>query len=159
MSTENLVSIQIPAEQLAQVQTKISEISAFLNPLLKTLSPSEIRGLYKMNDKSAPFVEKCIDYAKTNPEFLPPYVKIEELEKDLTAVKQLNEIFRPLLQLVDNLQDTITLAGSEAMTSSLAFYNSIKQAAKLNVPNAKTIFDDLKKRFEQAPRQAEPSAN
>lgn len=159
MATENLLSIEIPAEQLTLVHQKISEISSILNPFLKALSPNEIRSLYKMNDKSVPFVEKCVDYAKLNPEFLPPFVKIEELEKDLIAVKQLMEIYRPILQLADNIQDTTILAGSEALSASLAFYNSIKQASKLNVTNAKTIYEDLKKRFEQSPKQTEPSSN
>jgi len=39
------------------------------------------------------------------------------------------------------------LAGSEAYVAALSFYNSVKQAAKLNVPEAKTIYEDLKKRF------------
>ena len=39
------------------------------------------------------------------------------------------------------------MAGSEAYIASLSYYNSVKMAAKLNVPGAKPIYDDLKKRF------------
>jgi hypothetical protein len=49
--------------------------------------------------------------------------------------------------LCDNLRDTQMLAGSEAYTAALAYYNSVKQAAKMNVPNAKTIQEELGKRF------------
>jgi hypothetical protein len=41
----------------------------------------------------------------------------------------------------------MTLSGSEAYVASLAFYNSVKQAARINVPGAKAIAEDLKLRF------------
>ena len=41
----------------------------------------------------------------------------------------------------------MTLSGSEAYVASLAFYNSVKQAAKINIPGAKAISEDLKLRF------------
>jgi hypothetical protein len=42
------------------------------------------------------------------------------------------------------------LAGSEAFTQALIFYNSVKQAARDNVPGAQPLLDllkELKKRF------------
>jgi DNA-binding protein Fis len=150
MSTENRISVQIPSEQLAQVQTKVNEIKQILMPYLIALTGSEIRGLFKMNDRTIPFVEKCLSYAKTNPKFLPPYVDINELEIDFSAVSNLSAVYRPLNELSDNLSDTITLSGSEALSSALAYYNSVKHAVKQNVPEAKTIYEDLKKRFEKS---------
>jgi len=46
------------------------------------------------------------------------------------------------------LDDTITVAGSEAYIAALAFYKSVKVAATMNVPGAQEIYDDLSKRFE-----------
>jgi hypothetical protein len=36
------------------------------------------------------------------------------------------------------------------MFSALTYYNSVKQAAKTNVPNAKTIQEELAKRFKHS---------
>ncbi len=83
-------------------------------------------------------------------QFAPSYLNVEELKTDLQAVTDLTQIFRPIEQLCENLNDTITQAGSEAYIASLAYYNSVKQAAKMNIPDAKTIFNDLKIRFEKA---------
>jgi hypothetical protein len=44
------------------------------------------------------------------------------------------------------------LAGSEAYIAALAYYNSVKQAAKMNVPGARAIYDDLSKRFPGRPK-------
>ncbi len=51
------------------------------------------------------------------------------------------------------LSDTITLSGSEAYTAALAYYNSVKQAAKANVPNTQPVYEDLRKRFERKTRK------
>ena len=41
----------------------------------------------------------------------------------------------------------MTLSGSKAYVASLAFYNSVKQAATINVPGAKAIGEDVSTRF------------
>jgi hypothetical protein len=48
------------------------------------------------------------------------------------------------------------MAGSEAYVSALSYYNSVKTAAKMNVPGAKIIFEDLSKRFAKPNRKAVP---
>ena len=103
-----------------------------------------------MGDGTEPFVGKVLDYAKVNKEFAPAFMDVSELETDFKAVKSLTGIYRSLLQLTQQLDDSILLSGSEAYTASLIYYNSAKLAAKMNVPNAKPIVDDLKQRFAKA---------
>jgi len=45
------------------------------------------------------------------------------------------------------LDDTMLLCGSEAYIAVLAFYTYLQGAAKVNVPGAKTIYEDLSTRF------------
>ena len=101
-----------------------------------------------MADGSAPFVGKALGYAKTNPQFMPAYVNIPELEIDFNAVIDLTGFAHICDKLTNGLSDTITLSGSEAYVAALSYYNSVKNASKMNVPGAKAIYDDLKKRFE-----------
>jgi len=124
-----------------------------LKPYLIALSKEERKKLPKMGDRTIPFVEKVIEYATAQPEFVPPYMDIPELKNDFNAVTTLNQVYRPLNQIDSNLNDTLLLSGSEAYKAALQFYNYVKQAAKNNVPDAKVIFEELKKRFEnQGPR-------
>jgi DNA mismatch repair ATPase MutL len=148
MSAENNISIQIPAETLSKVKANLKECAELLKPYLIALTPADRQDLPKMSDKTLPFVEKVFDYAGTNPEFAPAYLSIPELKTDLTAYKELADLSQLAEPLCDNLRDTQMLSGSEAYTAALAYYNSVKQAAKMNVPNAKTILEDLSKRFE-----------
>jgi hypothetical protein len=56
---------------------------------------------------------------------------------------------RTAIALNDGLDDTVMEAGGESYVNALSYYNSVKQVAKMNVPGAKSIHDDLKKRFEK----------
>ncbi|MBK7871340.1 MAG: hypothetical protein IPJ74_12035 [Saprospiraceae bacterium] len=60
---------------------------------------------------------------------------------------QLTTIERPLLSLIEGINDTKLLAGSEAYSTALLFYQSVKLAAEMNIPGVKTIYDDLRERF------------
>ncbi len=147
MPPENAISIEIPAEEVTKVQDALQIITDTLKPYLIALTPSDRQELPKMSDKTTPFVEKVLNYAESDSQFSPAYMDLPELKKDVEAVSTLTRVFRVVAQLNENLNDTITLAGSEAFIATLAYYNSVKHAARMNVPGAKTIYDDLKKRF------------
>lgn len=146
--TENIISIQIPEADVKQVLEYLSKIQEILKPYLIALSPDERQKMLKMGDKTVSFVEKTLDYVKSNPEFVPVYMNVGEFEKDTVAVKNLVGMLNPIMQLEQGINDTEMLAGSEAYTAALIYYNSVKQAAKNNIPNAAAIYDDLSKRFD-----------
>ena len=149
MASENNVNVQISQEDLKAALEAVSVLDNIMKKYLIALSPIERKKKAKMGEKSVNFVEKVTEYAISNPELVPPYMKVEDLIIDFKAVSDLTSIFRPTEQLSSGLNDTMLLCGSEAYTNALIFYNYIKQAAKDNVPNAKTIYEDLKKRFEK----------
>ena len=49
-----------------------------------------------MGDKTIPFVEKVIEYASSNPEFIPSFMDLQELKNDFAAVMVLSQMFRPI---------------------------------------------------------------
>jgi hypothetical protein len=149
MSTDT-VSIVIPSETLSQVLDLQNQIKALMAPYLKALTAAERRELPKMADKTFPFVSKALDYAESNPEFAPKYLNVEALQIDVQAVTDLTSVEQPALNFSTQLNDTIMLCGSEAYVAALMYYNSVKEAARRNIPGAKAIFDDLKSRFEQS---------
>lgn len=156
---ENSISITIPPQDLQAVKDMLATIQGILEPYLIALTPEDRRRLLKMGDGSEPFVAKVMDYAVTDPQFLPPFVPLAEMNKDWEAVSGLLPIFRMVQQLQSNLSDTVMLTGSEAFEASLSYYNSVKMAARMNVPNAKTIYEDLSKRWEaQGRRKTQPEA-
>lgn len=147
MAQENRVSIKLQPADLKKVTDAIKAAMDTLKPYLVALTPLERQQLPKMGDGNIPFVQKSLEHAQANPSFVPAYLDVAELKTDLDAVEALLQVFRPLEQLYQNLDDTMTLSGSEAYVAALAFYNSVKVAAKMKVPGAKAIAEDLSSRF------------
>lgn len=154
---ENKISIQIPDADLQAAKAALDQVQQILAPYVIALTPEQRKTIPKMSDGTEPFVGKVAEYAGSNPQFMPPFVPKEEFDKDWEAVSKLLPLLRLCTQIEDTLSDTTMLAGSEAYVSALSYYNSVKQAAKMNVPDAKAIYDDLRKRFEgQGKRQILP---
>ena len=147
---QNNVSIEFTEAELQALREAMATMRSILDPHLKALTPQNRLKLPKMGDGTLPFVEKSIDYAKANGKFLPPYVEMEELEKDWVVFKNLMPLHRDLKQLERNLESTLMMAGSEAFVGSLSFYNSVKYGARMNVADAQVIYEDLRQRFEKS---------
>lgn len=129
-------------KSLADVKDVWSVLSFLVN-----ISDDDKRAIPKMGPKSIGWVEKCLEYAAANPQFLPPYLAPQKLSGDVNLAKQLGPIVDAVNQLHSALDSTYAVVGSEAYVESLSFYNSVRDAAKRNIPGAKAIYDDLQKRF------------
>jgi len=151
MSNENRISLNLPDEVVTGVKQHFADAADMVSSSLINLSPDESKVLPKMGDKSYSFVTKALEYMKLPGTPMPPYVNGEELEIDLKAYDTLRQILQTIVPLVDRLNDTMTLSGSEAYIAVLSFYNYIKWAAKAGVPGAQTIYDDLSTRFPGRP--------
>ncbi|MBS4070360.1 MAG: hypothetical protein KGZ90_03480 [Algoriphagus sp.] len=154
---ENRLSIQIPAADLAAAKAALQQVQTILAPYVIALTPEQRKTIPKMSDGTEPFVAKVIEYAADAPQFLPPFVDRQEFDKDWQAISGLLPLLRLCTQIEDTLSDTTMMAGSEAYVSALSYYNSVKQAAKVNAPDAKAIYEDLRKRFERKARSGNES--
>lgn len=101
-----------------------------------------------MGDKTVAFVDKVRDYTVSNPEFiLKEGMNVEDFNVDVDAVKTLIPLFKIVSQITTDLQDSIMLSCNEALIPALMYYRSVQLNAKNGVASAKTIYEDLKKRF------------
>lgn len=147
MAQSNRISIVIASEVHQEAMTKIADCRNLLKPFLHPLSLAERATLVKMGDRTKPFVQKALDYAKINADFLPPSINREEWQKDLEGWEDLVAIKNQLNQLLSDLDDTIMLLGAEAYDPARWYYNLAKQAANRGDSSAKPIVDDLSQRF------------
>jgi hypothetical protein len=137
----------VPSDVVAQVKKKLNEIKTLLTPYTVTLTPAERHTILKMGEKSLTFVEKAYDFAVENPGFVPPFLNMQEFGVNFADAHGLWTIRNDALQDYELIDDTTMVAGSESYHAALTFYNSIKVAAAQNVPGAKAIYEELKKRF------------
>jgi hypothetical protein len=132
---------------LTQAQTKLNEIIAMLAPYMLALTPAERQTLPKMGEKTLAFVEKALDFARQNPGLLPPFLDMDAFAVDFGDAHSLWTLLNTLRQLLEMVDDTEMIAGSEAYQAALLFYKAVKMAAEMDIPGAKAIYEELSKRF------------
>ena len=140
------ISAQISDETVNQVITLVQEIDKLL-PFTINLSPDDMRALVTMGDKSIPFVDKSLELAKQNPEFVPKFMDVEEFTNDFDLTKQMRKIINVMMPLTEKIRDTFYAVGSEAFFQARVFYGSTKTAAKADVPGTDDIVKELGKRY------------
>ena len=142
----NYVSAVLTADSATKAIAALDLFKTFF-PFGLHLDPSVRKTMPKMDDGRKPFVEKALQYAKSEPRIVPPYTDLAELAKDLTLYNALSELERKLIGLTEMISDTRTAAGSDAYVAALSIYNSAKAAAKAGVPGTNSIVDELSKLF------------
>jgi hypothetical protein len=144
---ENKHLKSIPADVLAQVQSILDQVNSLLLPYVTPLTPHERQEMLKMGEKTLSFVEKAHEFATTNPTLWPSYLDMATFDIDFADARGLWNVLLSTKQLHENVDDTGMIAGSEAYQAALVFYNSVKTAARQDIPGAKAVYEELKKRF------------
>jgi len=142
-TTSQRISLNVPEADVQVIRDAIKALQDKLIPHLIDLGPDERRALPKLGDKTVSFVGKALEYAREHPAMRPSFFDMAEFERDLDAVQLLLGLQRPLSQVMDMVDDSLILAGSEAYSAALAYYQAAKAAARINVAGAATIADDL----------------
>lgn len=146
MPNDNRISAEVTAANVTAIMTKFTEINALL-PFLINLTKEERISLPKLGPASLAFDERCTSYMATAPNLIPPFVDEAEVGKDRALRLVLADLLREAKKLCEKLDDTLMLVGNEIWLADLSFYQTVRQAARRDVPGADTIYDDLRARF------------
>ncbi len=128
MEFPNQISTKIDNKDLNEIIDAIKFINGKL-PNLVTLTKEELCALPKMQENTVSFVLDALKKAKRNPELVPKNVEVDEIIKDVELIQSIEKILIPLRSLMKTLEDSKTLASSEAYLPSIAIYNATKAAA------------------------------
>ena len=140
----NLVSAELSDDTLSKIHAGIDELEALM-PFLISLSSDERKGMAKLGDKSKAFVDKATEAALQYAELLPRSLDVNELKKDTQLFDQLYSVNMALRGLLDKVESTLAIAGSEAYAGALLTYQSLKYQGKSTELEA--VVDELGKRF------------
>jgi hypothetical protein len=155
MTPDNRISATMLAADITAIQTAIATIHTKL-PFLLSISNAERQEMAKLGEKSMGFDEKCGAYMASNPEFLPGFVQLAEVDKDRALRAQIMEFWPQIQTLCESLDDTLMIVNSELWMADLAFYQTVREAAKRGRAGADTIYNDLKQRFPGGNAQPTP---
>lgn len=145
----NLISATLSATDRDKALASIDDIRKRL-PFLFDLTPEDRKGMVGLGDKNLAFVRKANQAAVAHPEALPRQFDEGEFQKDVALVDALYPVVMGLRQLLDRVEDTYLLAGSEAYAGALVVYRSLRDN-DLDGSFAASL-DDLAARFERKSR-------
>lgn len=101
-----------------------------------------------MADKTLAFVTKTVEYTQSNPKYInSDFLDAAELKRDYNLNQDILPILAIVNQLGKTIEDTAMLSGHEAYVGALTYYKSVKYYADQGDTTARTIYEDLKKRF------------
>jgi hypothetical protein len=144
--TNNRINVTATPTQITGVKTAVQTINTNL-PFLIGLTTAERIALPAINVNNKAFTEDAINAMVNNPTLTPSYLSVPNMQNDLLLFTQLDELIIIVKQMLERLEDTQLLAGSEAYVAALVSYKAIGGAADAGVPGADTIYNQLKARF------------
>jgi hypothetical protein len=141
----NAVNTTLSEDALNEIKNKLRDTQLMM-PFLVVLSRKEKRGGFKMNQKRFDFVVQTINAAHIEPLIVPSWVKIEELENDITLYNQLLGVENILQSMLNDVKGTRMQLGTESLKSASDIYNQT-QKSKDRIPGVSAIYDRLKAAF------------
>jgi hypothetical protein len=143
----------IPDEVLDVVRSKLREVIDSISPYATPLTAQERPHLPRMGEKGLSFVEKSKELAGENPALRPNYLDMDAFTVDFHDATGLRTLRNNAAQVLELIDDIVLLAGSEAYQAALLYYNYVHELALRDVPGAKAIYEELRKRFPRISRR------
>ena len=125
---QNLVSLRITPEQVAQALAGLAQIEAAL-PGLISLDPDDRRSLSFMGPKSEAFCRQTLRVLAQYPRIVPASLDVAEAGHDLDAHEKLRSVQVVMQRLMSRVDDTVLGLSSDVMEASREGYNHIKVAS------------------------------
>ena len=151
---ENRIDATLSDGDRDDVLKLIQDIRTKLSFLID-LTIEDRQSLPKMGDKSRAFVGQAVTLAEQNDDFLPRSFDVAEMRQDVDLTEQLLPIVTALAQLVELVEDTYLLAGSDAYSAALIVYNSAKRNGQGEALD--NLLDALGQRFARKAKEKPPT--
>ncbi|KJF41883.1 hypothetical protein LH29_23420 [Draconibacterium sediminis] len=156
---QNRISFVLSDEERTAINQSLETLVNILEPKLVSLTTDERKEMPKMVDKTVAFVSKALDYGEEYSNYIPDFIDVPEAKTDFRAVQTMRTFYTQLERLTNGLDDSMTLAGSEAYSSALSIYKVLKNAAAMEQSGAEEAVNDLANRFPRGKRSRTPEAN
>ena len=152
---QNLISLQLPAEDLADLDTALTTLRRVFGPFV-ALQATHRRELTMMGDKSEAFCRQTLSLLAANPQMVPASLGLAEAQADLAALDLLRPRLLQLRQLLERADDTELALGSDVMHVALEGYALLKVSGKGEA--LKGARRELSARFAKTARAVEEPA-
>ncbi|WP_320052970.1 hypothetical protein [uncultured Acetobacteroides sp.] len=136
----------------------LTDLEAIDKGKLDSLTPSERQQYGKVGNSVLEWDDRVYGYINQKPEFAPIFLDKVAFADKLNLHKKIRPIVNRLKAILENWEDTESLVSFDLDTEARSYYQNVKMLASKNVPSAKTIYDDLSSRFNNAGRKDKKDA-
>ncbi len=157
MALDNLISVSFNQQELTDMDTALTSLETILQGKVINLTPEERRRYASVSTEMSSWIHKCRAYMNQVPTLVPGYIDLVEFDADFQARSNISPRLRKTKSILESLDDTNLLIGSDILTNCFAFYRSVKAAAKANVPGSTSIYQDLAQQFPGRPSSVPPT--
>lgn len=157
MSQDNKIAITVDPAVKTAFQQKITEALALVAPYLSNVPVSEKKRYATIGQARAGMDEVFLRSMAENPTLVPGFVVMDDVQQDRQFRVDLKDMAAQLQPLVEGLEDSALLAGSDNFMAYSAYYNSVKMAALRDVPGADAEQAKLAPFFPGGRRTAPPA--
>lgn len=126
---KNLVSLSFSTEDLAALDAALLVVEEKLATLV-SLTPEQVRSLFKMGDKSEVFCRSVLQVLEQNPQVVTPALGLSEANADLAALDALRPRLRRLKLLTTRGEDTLVALGADVMAAALEGYALLRVSGR-----------------------------
>jgi hypothetical protein len=126
---QDRISLTLPAAKLAAVDSAMAALETNLVELV-ALEMKERMRLPKMGGKSEAFCRQTLSAIAQNPQIVNPSLGLASAQADLAALDALRPRRQRLQRLLERMQDTETLLGSDVLATALEAYGLLKVSGK-----------------------------
>jgi hypothetical protein len=147
MALDNLVSVAFTDDELSRIDSSLSVIEDILKGKAVNLTPKQRQMYGRVAYEMEVWIDRATDHMKQDPALVPSYIDMEEYTKDIITHRALNPRIARLASLLQSLEDTNRLIGSDLYTNAMAYYRSLREAAKSNATGASGRYSNLKQQF------------
>ncbi|CEN50094.1 hypothetical protein [Capnocytophaga canis] len=155
MTDKNLASVVFTAEELQKLDEALQNIENVLKGKTFNLTPDERRQYGSIAEQNKLFVNKCKEFMKQYPQFVPSFLDKEEFDRDYQARQQIETRLIRLKTITEQLSDTKVLLDNDNYFNSITFYRNVKFLSGQNVPGIKTLYEQLKQFFKGGRKKAD----
>lgn len=142
----NRISATISDGTIEEIQKGLLEIKSKLPFLVRFLEDNRPYVL-EIGENLIPFIDQSMKDGRAYPNLVPPFVDIEELERDLLLFQRLQHLLKPIQELADLLHDTAMAAGSDAFETAVVFYKRVRMGARLGDTEAQEVMQHFRDRL------------
>jgi hypothetical protein len=140
----------IDPETLQEITDLIHCAEYCFAPFANTFTSKDRSRLIGGGIKNLGFIETAHESASANPQFVPPYLNMDEYGEAILDFTRKRTLLLLIQQFAQQVSDSMLLASDAAYHDSLEYYTSVKEGARQRVAGAEAEYNLLSKYFKKS---------